>query len=149
MIENFLIEKYSTKFLFSFNFLFYTICCLAIYHLQSFYCILPFVTSFGIMLTTLTTLPYNLISEFHQDPTYGYQSGGVKMGRRRGIGVDCSLLCSCHFLSQVLVSTFMSYLTSHFGNKVILLTGAAFSILGFFFVQFFVIFPKKSKALIK
>jgi solute carrier family 45 protein 1/2/4 len=145
VIENFLIEKYSTKTLFSFNFLFYAFCCIAIYNVNSIYAIFPFCTCFGIMLTTLTTLPYQLVSEFHQDPVYVCNTKTTC--KQRGIGVDCSLLCSCHFLSQTIVSTFMSYLTSNFGNRIILLVGAFFGMTGFIFVHFFVIFPKKKSTI--
>jgi hypothetical protein len=114
----------------------------AIFYTRNIYAIFPFCSAFGIMLTCLTTLPYNILSEFHQDSMYVFNTSS---GNRRGMGVDCSLLCSCHFLSQVIVSTFMSYLTFHMGNSVILLVGAFFALVGFVFVQFFVIFPKKKK----
>jgi hypothetical protein len=140
VIENFLIEKYSTKFLFSFNFLFFVFCCVSMLFIKNIYAIFPFCSCFGIMLTCLSTLPYNMVSEFHTDSLYVFNT---RTGNRRGMGVDCSLLCSCHFLSQAIVSTFMSYLTYHFGNRVILIVGAFFGLVGFMCVNFFVIFPKK------
>ena len=58
-----------------------------------------------------------------------------------GLGTDCALLCSCFFLGQAITSTFISFLTSTFGNRVILVVGVFFGLLAFIWTLFFVKFP--------
>lgn len=135
-------EKYTPKTLFLFTFFFYVFCCVTIFYLNNIILILPFCSCFGIMLTTLTTIPYQLLYEFHNDKNFVLCSGGLP-GSKRGFGIDCAILGSCHFLSQTIISSFMSFLTTLFGNKIILVCGALFASIGFFYVQMFVIFPKK------
>lgn len=136
-------EKYSTKALYLSTYLLYVFSCAAIFFLDSVYHIIPFCFSFGILMTALTTLPYQMLAEFHKDEFYvNYCRTGVK----RGIGIDCSLLCSCFFLAQTIVSSFMSFLTANFGNRIILVVGSLFGLMGFFYILFYVIFPKNNAA---
>ena len=94
-------------------------------------------------MTALTTLPYQMLAEFHKDEFYvNYCRTGVK----RGIGIDCSLLCSCFFLAQTIVSSFMSFLTASFGNRIILVVGGLFGLMGFFYILFYAIFPRNNAA---
>ena len=44
---------------------------------------MPLSSALGLILTTLSTLPYQMISEFHKDKNYRKQSA---KGTRRGIG---------------------------------------------------------------
>ncbi len=89
-------------------------------------------------MTTLTTLPYQMLSEFHQDNAYvNNNTSGIK----RGLGIDCSLLCSCFFLAQTIVSSFMSQLTFVYGHAIILVVGALFGTLAFVYVLVSVVFP--------
>ncbi|RNA35506.1 membrane-associated transporter [Brachionus plicatilis] len=111
VVEKFLMEKYTPKTLFLFTFFFYIFCCVTIFYLNSMVTILPFCSCFGFMLTTLTTIPYQLLYEFHNDKQFVLCSGGLP-GSKRGFGIDCAILGSCHFLSQTIVSSFMSFLTS-------------------------------------
>ncbi|CAF0713395.1 unnamed protein product [Brachionus calyciflorus] len=120
VVENFLLERYSPRTLFLFTYFFYIFCCVTIYNLDNIISILPFCSCFGIMLTTLTTIPYQLLYEFHNDKAF-VSNINNKLGTKRGFGIDCAILGSCHFLSQTIVSSFMSFLTSSYGNEVILL----------------------------
>jgi hypothetical protein len=110
----------------------------AMFFLTDFYYILPVYAICGIMTTAITTLPYQMVSEFHEDTNYRSQSNP---GTKRGLGIDCSLLSSMFFLSQALVSIFMSLLISAFGNYVILIVASVTSFLGCFWISLFVIFP--------
>jgi hypothetical protein len=140
MFNNFLIKRFSTKTLFIVTHIIYIICCVSIFYSYSIYKILPFCAGFGILLTSLTTLPYQMISKFHEDDFYVYDS---KTGKPRGLGIDCALLCSSYFLSQIIISLFMSSLIFVYGNGVIMLCGAIFSLIGILLALFYVNFPQK------
>lgn len=101
---------------------------------------MPLSSSIGIVLTAVSTLPYQMLSEFHKDNKYRSQSAA---GTKRGLGIDCSLLSSIYFLAQTIVSAFMSVVTSNFGNYSIVVIGALFSLLGCLWVALFVIFPEE------
>ncbi len=139
IINFFLINRLSTRTLFMITYIWYIVCCMSMFFLKNVYFILPFCTGIGILLTSLTTLPYQMISEFHLSPTYNES----KKGKARGMGTDCSLMCSCYFLSQIIISLFMSHLLARFGNKVILVVSSVFSLVAIFMSLFYVKFPNK------
>ena len=72
-----------------FTYILYISSCIAIYFLDNIYVILPFCCSFGILLTSLSTLPYQMISEFHRDKAYVYQS---KNGTKRGFELNLIII---------------------------------------------------------
>lgn len=131
--------RVSTRSLYFFSYLINGISCAAIYFQTSIYAILPLSSTFGIILTAITTLPYQMVSEFHKDKNYKKKS---PPGTQRGFGVDCSLVGSIFFLGQTVISSFMSLLVSKFGNYTTVLLGALFSLLGCLWISLFVIFPK-------
>ncbi|RNA27188.1 SLC45A2 [Brachionus plicatilis] len=139
ILEKFLMEKFSTRTLYFFSYLVYALCCIGIYFQTNIYIIMPLSSSIGIVLTAISTLPYQMLSEFHKDNRYRSQSAA---GTKRGLGIDCSLLSSIYFLAQTIVSAVMSLITSNFGNYSILIIGALFSLLGCFWIALFVIFPE-------
>ena len=102
---------------------------------------MPLSSSIGIVLTAISTLPYQMLSEFHKDNNYRIQSAA---GTKRGLGIDCSLLSSIYFLAQAFVSAFMSMVTSKFGNYSIVVIGAVFALVGCFWIAVFVIFPEEN-----
>ena len=63
--------------------------------------------------------------------------------------MDCYLVGSCFFLAQLIVSLFMSLVTSHFGNRAILVAAGIFGALGYLFSSFFVIFPESDQSNLK
>jgi solute carrier family 45 protein 1/2/4 len=131
--------RVSTRSLYFFSYLINGISCAAIYFQTSIYAILPLSSTFGIILTSLTTLPYQMVSEFHKDKSFKKKS---PPGTQRGFGVDCSLVGSIFFLGQTLISSFMSLAVSKFGNYTTVLLGSVFSLLGCLWISLFVIFPK-------
>lgn len=135
-------EKFSTRTLYFFSYLAYALCCIGIYFQTNVYIIMPLSSSIGIVLTAISTLPYQMLSEFHKDKKYRMQSAA---GTKRGLGIDCSLLSSIYFLAQTIVSAFMSVVTSNFGGYSIVIIGAIFSLLGCLWVSLFVIFPDGQK----
>lgn len=76
-------KRVSTRALYFFSFLTYAICFGCMYFQTSIYVILPLCSSIGVLLTSLTTLPYQMLSEFHKDKNYRSQSAA---GTKRGLG---------------------------------------------------------------
>ncbi len=83
VLEKFLQDKFSTKTLYFFTFLIYAICSGAIFFQKNIYIIMGLSSTLGLVITTLSTLPYQMIAEFHKDKNYRKQSAE---GTRRGIG---------------------------------------------------------------
>jgi hypothetical protein len=138
LFQNGLVRSCSFKSLLLFSYSLYTLSCVIIYFLNDVFYILPFCSSFGLLMTTLTTLPYEILSAYHQDPTYIRQTS---IGQRRGIGKDCSLLSSCYFLAQVIISSFISLLIAMFGQRVVLICGILSSSFSMYLLTFCVKYP--------
>ena len=74
IIEKYLLNKYSTKKLYLATFVQYVASCVAIFYLENVFMIIPFCASFGFMMTTLTTLPYQMLSEFQIEEKLAIQN---------------------------------------------------------------------------
>jgi solute carrier family 45 protein 1/2/4 len=120
-LENFLLDRFSTRTLYFFSNFIYAICVSCIYYVDKVYFILPLYSTAGLVLTVNQTLPYQLLADYHKNKEFRRQSA---QGTKRGLGVDCSLLSCMFFASQALVSLFMSLLTASLGNSVILISSA-------------------------
>lgn len=83
-LENFLLKRFSTRTLYFFSFLTYAVFCGCIYFQTSIYAIMPLCSCIGVLLTSLVTLPYQMLSEFHKDKNYRKQSAA---GTKRGLGI--------------------------------------------------------------
>ncbi|TRY76150.1 hypothetical protein DNTS_031482 [Danionella cerebrum] len=77
------------------------------------YVVLSLCVTYGILFSSLCTLPYSLLCEYYQSPQF---CGSSEDGTRRGMGVDISLLSCQYFLAQILVSVAMGPLTSLVGG---------------------------------
>ncbi|KAG5836070.1 hypothetical protein ANANG_G00250700 [Anguilla anguilla] len=77
------------------------------------YVVLSLCITYGVLFSSLCTLPYSLLCEYYQSPQFCGSSEG---GTRRGMGVDISLLSCQYFLAQILVSVAMGPLTSLVGG---------------------------------
>ncbi|XP_053509380.1 proton-associated sugar transporter A [Ictalurus furcatus] len=77
------------------------------------YVVLSLCVTYGILFSSLCTLPYSLLCEYYQSPQF---CGSTEDGTRRGMGVDISLLSCQYFLAQILVSVAMGPLTSLVGG---------------------------------
>ncbi|CAL8338817.1 unnamed protein product [Lota lota] len=77
------------------------------------YVILSLCVTYGVLFSSLCTLPYSLLCEYYQSPQF---CGSSEDGTRRGKGVDISLLSCQYFLAQILVSVAMGPLTSLVGG---------------------------------
>ncbi|KAM9535458.1 proton-associated sugar transporter A-like isoform 1-T2 [Salvelinus alpinus] len=77
------------------------------------YVVLFLCITYGVLFSTLCTLPYSLLCEYYQSPQF---CGSSEEGTRRGMGVDISLLSCQYFLAQIIVSVSMGPLTSLVGG---------------------------------
>ena len=57
------------------------------------------------------------------------------------LGNDCALMSSVYFLSQTVVASFTSLLTSSFGNYAIIVTSSICSFITCLLIAVYVIFP--------
>ncbi|XP_042263086.1 proton-associated sugar transporter A isoform X3 [Thunnus thynnus] len=88
------------------------------------YVVLSLCVTYGVLFSSLCTLPYSLLCEYYQSPQF---CGSSEEGTRRGMGVDISLLSCQYFLAQILVSVAMGPLTSLEEEKLKLACESAFS----------------------
>uniref|UniRef100_A0AAZ3PRQ8 Proton-associated sugar transporter A n=1 Tax=Oncorhynchus tshawytscha TaxID=74940 RepID=A0AAZ3PRQ8_ONCTS len=77
------------------------------------YVVLSLCVTYGVLFSSLCTLPYSLLCEYYQSPQF---CGSSEEGTRRGMGVDISLLSCQYFLAQIIVSVAMGPLTSLVGG---------------------------------
>ncbi|XP_031709293.1 proton-associated sugar transporter A isoform X3 [Anarrhichthys ocellatus] len=88
------------------------------------YVVLSLCVTYGVLFSSLCTLPYSLLCEYYQSPQF---CGSSEEGTKRGMGVDISLLSCQYFLAQILVSVAMGPLTSLEEEKLKLGCESAFS----------------------
>ncbi|XP_051957879.1 proton-associated sugar transporter A isoform X2 [Xyrauchen texanus] len=77
------------------------------------YVVLSLCVTYGVLFSSLCTLPYSLLCEYYQSPQF---CGSSEDGTRRGMGVDISLLSCQYFLAQIIVSVAMGPLTTLVGG---------------------------------
>ncbi|XP_029414162.1 proton-associated sugar transporter A isoform X5 [Nannospalax galili] len=80
---------------------------------RNLYVVLSLCITYGILFSTLCTLPYSLLCDYYQSKKF---AGSSADGTRRGMGVDISLLSCQYFLAQILVSLVLGPLTSAVGS---------------------------------
>ncbi|NXS51326.1 S45A1 protein, partial [Brachypteracias leptosomus] len=102
---------------------------------RNIYVVLSLCTTYGILFSTLCTLPYSLLCDYYQShevsPGLGRGEGlpqhrlmlcppqfvgSQAEGTRRGMGIDISLLSCQYFLAQILVALAMGPLTAAVGS---------------------------------
>ncbi|KAM5328962.1 membrane-associated transporter protein isoform 1-T1 [Glossophaga mutica] len=98
--------------------------------------------SFGVMSSTLYTVPFNLMAEYHreeQEEQKKQAQGGGPAGSGRGQGLDCATLTCMVQLAQVLVGGGLGFLVSLAGSvAVVVLTASLAALIGCCFVAVFV-----------
>ncbi|XP_007954749.1 membrane-associated transporter protein [Orycteropus afer afer] len=110
------------------------------------YSTLVLCTMFGIMSSTLYTVPFNLIAEYHREE----EEEDKEEERRqtssrhpdssgRGKGADCAALTSMVQLAQILVGSGLGFLVNAAGSVVVVvITSSAVALIGCCFVALFV-----------
>ncbi|XP_035464137.1 membrane-associated transporter protein [Scophthalmus maximus] len=93
---------------------------------------------FGVMSSTLYTIPFNLIAEYQREE----QEQAAKRGDKelpRGTGVDCSALTCMVQLAQILVGAGLGALVNLAGSViVVVLSASTVSLLGCIFIAIFI-----------
>nr|XP_045249518.1 membrane-associated transporter protein isoform X2 [Macaca fascicularis] len=96
---------------------------------------------FGVMSSTLYTVPFNLITEYHREEEKERQQapGGHPDNSVRGKGMDCATLTCMVQLAQILVGGGLGFLVNTAGSVVIVvITASAVALIGCCFVALFV-----------
>ncbi|XP_030041792.1 proton-associated sugar transporter A isoform X2 [Microcaecilia unicolor] len=105
---------------------------------RNIYIILSLCVTYGVLFSTLCTLPYSLLCDYYQSKQF---AGSHLDGTKRGMGVDISLLSCQYFLAQVLVSIAMGPLTSMVGSaNGVMYFASLMSFIGCFYSSLFVIY---------
>ncbi|XP_069779168.1 membrane-associated transporter protein [Narcine bancroftii] len=94
---------------------------------------------FGVMSSTLYTIPFNLIAEYHRKEKLERANDGTALNENRGKGIDCAALTTMVQLAQIIVGAGVGALVNLAGTvKVVVITSSAISFLGCCFVAIFV-----------
>ena len=105
-----------------------------IFFTKDIYIIIFLCSGTGVLITTVSTLPFQMLSEFHQDENYA-------KGTKRGIGIDCSLLSTSFFLARTLVASYSSPLIDIFGDYTIIVTCSIIAFINCLWISIFMRFP--------
>ncbi|XP_077398521.1 membrane-associated transporter protein [Vanacampus margaritifer] len=94
-------------------------------------------SAFGVMSSTLYTVPFNLIAEYQREEEEEMNRLGGKLPR--GTGVDCAALTCMVQLAQILVGAGLGALVNAVGSVVVVvLSASTVSLLGCVFIALFV-----------
>ncbi|XP_036613963.1 membrane-associated transporter protein isoform X1 [Trichosurus vulpecula] len=93
---------------------------------------------FGVMSSTLYTVPFNLIAEYQQEEERQQDTGLASSGGR-GKGIDCAALTCMVQLAQILVGVGLGFLVNSAGSVVVVvIVASTVALLGCCFVALFV-----------
>ncbi|XP_062268990.1 membrane-associated transporter protein [Platichthys flesus] len=95
-------------------------------------------TVFGVMSSTLYTIPFNLIAEYQREEQEQLAMQGLKE-TQRGTGVDCAALTCMVQLAQIIVGAGLGALVNLAGSViVVVLSASSVSLLGCIFIALFI-----------
>lgn len=93
---------------------------------------------FGVMSSTLYTIPFNLIAEYQREEEEQLKLRGSNQSPR-GSGVDCAALTCMVQLAQIIVGAGLGALVNIAGSViVVVLSASTMSLLGCIFIAFFI-----------
>ncbi|XP_070199581.1 solute carrier family 45 member 3-like [Littorina saxatilis] len=97
----------------------------------------------GFAYSTLTTIPFMLVSQYHEDKKTYFRDLPSAANPERGIGTDMATLDSAYFLSQVILTAVMGSVV-HITGTVIsyMITAGFFGLLACFFIEHIVVCPE-------
>ncbi|XP_007896058.2 proton-associated sugar transporter A [Callorhinchus milii] len=105
---------------------------------RNVYVLLSLCVTYGVLFSSLCTLPYSLLCDYYQSKQF---AGSSADGTKRGMGVDLSLLSCQYFLAQIIVSVVMGPLTSAVGSaSAVMYFASLTSFVGCFYSSLFVIY---------
>ncbi|XP_068191239.1 membrane-associated transporter protein [Antennarius striatus] len=93
---------------------------------------------FGVMSSTLYTIPFNLVAEYQLEEEEQLKLGAGSEGQR-GTGVDCAALTCMVQLAQIIVGAGLGALVNLAGSViVVVLSASAVALLGCIFISLFI-----------
>ncbi|KAM7368854.1 hypothetical protein PAMP_013159 [Pampus punctatissimus] len=97
---------------------------------------------FGVMSSTLYTIPFNLIAEYQQEEEEQLKLQGTNESQR-GSGVDCAALTCMVQLAQIIVGVGLGALVNIAGSViVVVLSASTMSLFGCIFIALFIRYVK-------
>ncbi|KFR17864.1 Membrane-associated transporter protein, partial [Opisthocomus hoazin] len=101
------------------------------------YSTLALCSFFGIMSSTLYTVPFHLIAEYHKEEESLKLQGGEQAGEHeRGKGIDCAALTCMVQLAQIILGVGLGLLVSVAGSAVTVISASMVALVGCCFVAF-------------
>ncbi|XP_065513341.1 membrane-associated transporter protein [Caloenas nicobarica] len=92
---------------------------------------------FGVMSSTLYTVPFQLIAEYHrEEESLKLQDGEQAGDNERGKGIDCAALTSMVQLAQIILGVGLGFLVSIAGSVVTMISASTVALIGCCFVAF-------------
>ncbi|NWI01464.1 S45A2 protein, partial [Tichodroma muraria] len=101
------------------------------------YSTLALCSLFGVMSSTLYTVPYHLIAEYHrEEESLKLQEGEQAKEHGRGKGIDCAALTCMVQLAQIILGVGLGLLVSVAGSAVTVISASTVALIGCCFVAF-------------
>ncbi|NXS45812.1 S45A2 protein, partial [Balaeniceps rex] len=101
------------------------------------YSTLALCSLFGVMSSTLYTVPFHLIAEYHrEEESLKLQDGEQAGEHRRGKGIDCAALTCMVQLAQIILGVGLGLLVSVAGSVVTVISASTVALIGCCFVAF-------------
>ncbi|CAH1240127.1 SLC45A1 [Branchiostoma lanceolatum] len=138
-----LLDAVSVHSAYFFGYLMFSIAAALCVMFPNIYVVLSMCVAFGIMFATICTLPYTVLSDFHQNAEFIENSPGSS---KRGFGLDTSLLSCQIFLAQIVNAACLGPLISVTGTvNAVLLFCSAVGFVGCFWNALFVVYELPGK----
>ncbi|NXP90058.1 S45A2 protein, partial [Passerina amoena] len=101
------------------------------------YSTLALCSLFGVMSSTLYTVPFHLIAEYHREEESQKLQEGEQAGEHgRGKGIDCAALTCMVQLAQIILGVGLGLLVSVAGSAVTIISASTVALAGCCFVAF-------------
>ncbi|KAF1414039.1 Membrane-associated transporter protein, partial [Spheniscus humboldti] len=101
------------------------------------YSTLALCSLFGVMSSTLYTVPFHLITEYHREEESLKLQDGEQAGEHgRGKGIDCAALTCMVQLAQIILGVGLGLLVSVAGSAVTVISASTVALIGCCFVAF-------------
>ncbi|XP_063278466.1 membrane-associated transporter protein isoform X4 [Prinia subflava] len=101
------------------------------------YSTLALCSLFGVMSSTLYTVPFHLIAEYHrEEESLKLQEGEHVEEQGRGKGIDCAALTCMVQLAQIILGVGLGLLVSVAGSAVTVISASTVALIGCCFVAF-------------
>uniref|UniRef100_A0A1B6D576 Proton-associated sugar transporter A n=1 Tax=Clastoptera arizonana TaxID=38151 RepID=A0A1B6D576_9HEMI len=123
-----LIKKFRAKTVYVGGLLFYSIGMFLMAALKHKISVIVFSWTAGVMYSTLFTMPYLLIANYHATNIFEVNEKGERLSgtQLRGLGTDVAIVSSMVFLAQFILSICMGYIVSWAETTTAVVTVAAF-----------------------